>query len=56
MIELREQLQAEQMRIVHNAIIDWITARWGHTNVHRYRLKERLACPEEESCYIPKEG
>ncbi|KAB1222875.1 hypothetical protein CJ030_MR2G013635 [Morella rubra] len=55
MAELREQLTAEQMGVIHAAIIDWTTTRWGRTELHRYRLKERLGCPEEDTYYIPEE-
>lgn len=43
------------MEAVYIAIVDWAVARWGKTKVHRYRLKERMGCPKDETCYIPEQ-
>lgn len=43
------------METVSSTITDWVTARWATTEVHRYKLKERMEYLEEEACHILEE-
>lgn len=49
MAELRRQLMAKQMEAMCFAITDWAVARWGKTEVHQYKLKERIECLREDT-------
>ncbi|KAB1199246.1 Dehydration-responsive element-binding protein 2C [Morella rubra] len=56
MIEQRRQLTIDQMEAIRFTIGDWAVARWEKTEIHRYRLKEQMQCPKDDTCSIPEEG